>query len=702
MTDAQQRVQVSGFTVNAGDSFYIVVQTAGAQSLMFWADAVQMEIGVTTASPYIDGDQPGCSWVGTPELSASVQPFQHTASASGDMLMSGNARPVQVGEHFFTAASGMMTMTGDAAPLTGYPVAAFDDFAIFELTDPDPAMTYADQNNAGSNSGHTAYAQNYGLFYPPQDYLVSGGKYAWRRAAYMAMGVKFTAIASHQEQNIALAQVALSPVTGSAPVPLAYTPPRQIQTIIKPTRLNFCTNPSFEVSTAGWSGTGTGTVAQDTSTTAPPDTWLTLAQSGALGTLFNSVAVSSDGSTGVGNFDGLGNSYSAQALADAGVSPGTIVTSGGIEYTIPNAGAGQADNIQATGQNVPLPAPAGASVVGFLGAAANGGTSGISGTVTVTYTDGTIEPAVLGFTDWALGVPPGGGGPVSGFLFGNQVVAALPYRNNLGGTTSTVTTYLFSQTIPADPAKTIASITLPNAPGLHIFAISLAEPTGFANGDTSGKVTVNAASDGAEISLADLIVGDTYVTSLYVQGGPGLADIIAQCSGGSATVSGITGGIPYGGVPGVGYGQGPYGGVVPGTPYGGTDGSAYGTGDFGGNTGDLPEGVWLRASFTFVAQASTETLFVFAAAGTDVTYPTQFWIDNVLVEAGTEVLPYFDGSFGSANYLDYQWEGTAGLSRSYFYQQLAVKQHTISGILDKHTPIGITHAQPQYLVPYSQ
>lgn len=694
LTGTWQRVQVSGFTVQPGDSFEIMIQTQSPQALTFWADAAQQETGVTSASIYIDGDQPGCSWLGTPELSASSLPFQNTTSASGLLLMSGYALPAVVGEDFYTSASGLLDMTGDAAPAAGNPIAAFNDFAIFELTDPDPAQTYVDQNNAATNSGHTTWASNYGLFYPPLDYPVSGGNLLWKRAAYMAMGMRFTSVGSSQEQLISDAMVSLSPVTGSAPVPATYTSPRQIETIIKPTRLNFITNPSFEVSTSGWSGVATGTIAQDTTTATPTPGWLTVAQAGSLSTYFNGVAISNDGSTGTGNFDGNGYSFSAQALAATGFIPGGEVTANGITYMIPNAGPGAEDNVQAVGQVIPVPGPVGATVLGFLGASSGGGISGVTGTVTITYTDGTNDSGSLQFTDWTED------DGASGTLSGNQVAAAIAYQNKQDGTTNAVNSYLFTQIVQVNPAKAVASITLPNAPGLHIFAVSLAEPDGFLSGTASGKVTVNANADGASISIPDLIVGDTYVVTAYVQAGAGLANILASCSGSSVAISDITTGIPYGGEPGIGYGQGPYGGIGGDEPpY--SDGT-YGSGLYGGASNDIPTGIWIRGAFTFVAQASTETLSFTADGGADVSYPTNFWIDGVMVEAGTEVQPYFDGSYGASDYLDYQWEGTAGLSRSYYYQQLAVKKHTITQTLAKHTPIGLTYAAPSYLTPYSQ
>jgi Glycosyl hydrolase family 92 N-terminal domain len=47
-----------------------------------------------------------------------------------------------------------------------------------------------------------------------------------------------------------------------------------------------------------------------------------------------------------------------------------------------------------------------------------------------------------------------------GVLFGNVVVARMPYRN-CGGGAQSINTYLFAQTIPVDGSKTVASVTLP-------------------------------------------------------------------------------------------------------------------------------------------------------------------------------------------------------------------------------------------------
>jgi hypothetical protein len=130
--------------------------------------------------------------------------------------------------------------------------------------------------------------------------------------------------------------------------------------------------------------------------------------------------------------------------------------------------AGQQDAVVAAGQTIEVKEPAGASTIGFLGSATDGGTAGSQGTVTVTYTDGTTSTGTLGFSDWTLG--GGGGSPV----FNNVEVADTSYRNGSGGQ-QTIPTFVFSQTIPVDSGKTVASVTLPstvNEGSIGVFAVS--------------------------------------------------------------------------------------------------------------------------------------------------------------------------------------------------------------------------------------
>ena len=202
-----------------------------------------------------------------------------------------------------------------------------------------------------------------------------------------------------------------------------------------------------------------------------------------------------------------------------------------------------------------------------------------------------------------------------------------------------------------------------------------------ADGSYSLKTAVHAASDGCYIVIPDLVVGDTYIASAMVQGGAGLEDVLMSVSGASASSS--QDGIPYGGdaILDIGYGEGPYGGVEAGTS-------------------DMPTGQWFNPSAVFTASASTVVLAFRSLVGSDVSYPTAFWVDAVLVEAGEVLNPYFDGSYGT----DYSWEtaGTAGLTRSYYYERMEVTTGAVNDVLSQHTPLGITAAAPVFSSPYSQ
>src|SRR5262249_47806035 len=67
---------------------------------------------------------------------------------------------------------------------------------------------------------------------------------------------------------------------------------------------------------------------------------------GDLAPFYNISGISSDGAATTADYDGDGYSYSEQALAAAGLTPGGTVTIGGITYTWPDVPAGQADAIQ--------------------------------------------------------------------------------------------------------------------------------------------------------------------------------------------------------------------------------------------------------------------------------------------------------------------------------------------------------------------
>ncbi|MFE2752014.1 GH92 family glycosyl hydrolase [Actinosynnema sp. NPDC059335] len=194
-----------------------------------------------------------------------------------------------------------------------------------------------------------------------------------------------------------------------------------------------------------------------------------VAEPGSLRAAFDNTGTSPDDDQAVGNFDGGGWSYSRDALADAGLAPGGTVAADGLTYTWPTSPVGEADNVNASGEAITVAAPAGATRLGLLGSAASGKASG---TLTVSYTDGSTQTAEVGFSDWALGgaanLPPS---------FDNRVVATMPYRNNTSGESQTLKVYVFATApIALQAGKQVRSVTLPasvTGGTFHVFAIAV-------------------------------------------------------------------------------------------------------------------------------------------------------------------------------------------------------------------------------------
>ena len=187
-----------------------------------------------------------------------------------------------------------------------------------------------------------------------------------------------------------------------------------------------------------------------------------VAPPGSMLAAVNNIGVSDDKGSEEADFDGGGYSYSKQALAAAGLTPGGTGTVDGLTFTWPDSPDDRADNVIAAGQSIDVTG----TKLSFIGAAADGGRTAPA---TVTYTDGTTGTVDLGFSDWTLG---GGGQNPS---YGNVVVAKTPYRNQIGGGNELVVTNIFAtKTFTAPDGKVLKSVKLPTNGGLHVFAIASA------------------------------------------------------------------------------------------------------------------------------------------------------------------------------------------------------------------------------------
>ncbi|MGW2832320.1 GH92 family glycosyl hydrolase [Streptomyces sp. NPDC001286] len=190
---------------------------------------------------------------------------------------------------------------------------------------------------------------------------------------------------------------------------------------------------------------------------------LTIAAPGTLLAAYDNAGVSDDeGDHDEADYDGGGWSYSRQALAAAGLTPGGQGTVQGLSFTWPDSPSGRPDNVSAAGQTIQLRAPV--SKLSFVGSAVNGNQQTRA---TVTYSDGGTDTVDLSFTDWTVG---GGGGTVQ---YGNEVVARTAYRNVAGADKDPVATYVFAtKPFTAPEGRTIASVKLPQNTDLHVFTLA--------------------------------------------------------------------------------------------------------------------------------------------------------------------------------------------------------------------------------------
>jgi beta-glucosidase len=183
---------------------------------------------------------------------------------------------------------------------------------------------------------------------------------------------------------------------------------------------------------------------------------------GNLTPFFDNVGVTDDSAPTPGNFDGDGNSYSAEALADAGITPGGAVTSDGVTFIWPDAAPGTDDNVITNAQTVSVTGSG--SVLGFLGTGVNGA---FSGGGTIYYTDGATQSYTISYVNWTNGSPPAG----------DTLVAKMPYLNTQTGQL-TRERYLYGAFVPLEAGQTVAAVQLPAAAGsgdtgIHIFAVAV-------------------------------------------------------------------------------------------------------------------------------------------------------------------------------------------------------------------------------------
>jgi beta-glucosidase len=192
----------------------------------------------------------------------------------------------------------------------------------------------------------------------------------------------------------------------------------------------------------------------------------------SLAAAFDNVGITDNSNPADGNFDGTGESFSAQALAEGTPTPltqGGQATVGGTTFSWPS-GVGTPDNVISDGQIIDVTGSG--TDLGFLGAA---GFGAASGTGTITYTDGSTQSFSLAMADWYNNAP----------VAGDQIAATTSSWNFSSSTQVSHPVSVYFTSVPLEPGKTVASVTLPTVSSgagngvnaLHIFAIAVGSGT---------------------------------------------------------------------------------------------------------------------------------------------------------------------------------------------------------------------------------
>jgi beta-glucosidase len=280
---------------------------------------------------------------------------------------------------------------------------------------------------------------------------------------------------------------------------------------------------SIRSSAVGFGGRG-GVVKATTTVTVPYS---------SLVAAYNNTGISDNAKPAAADYDGVGDSYSAQALA-AGtptpLTPGGTVTIGGTKLTWPSAAAGTPDNVVTGGQTVAVSGSG--TDLGFLGASQNGTASG---TVTVHYADGSSQSFNLNMADWYANAP----------AVGNQLLTTTSSWNFTSTTQTAHPVSIYFASVPLQAGKQVSSVTLPvlsNAGGttaMHIFSMGVGTGTPTTGAPYSSLAAAYdnvGITDNSDPAAGDFDgTGETFSAQALAAGTP-----TPLTAGGSATFGGTT------------------------------------------------------------------------------------------------------------------------------------------------------------------
>ena len=207
-----------------------------------------------------------------------------------------------------------------------------------------------------------------------------------------------------------------------------------------------------EAAYKGGDGAGSATASRAVPTAAPLD---------SLAAAFNNTGITSEAAPTAGNFDGEGNTFSAERLAAAGAGKGAELDVLGAKLRMPAVESGTRDNVATAGQAVRVQGQ-GQRLV-FLG---SGSGTSATGTVTVFYSDGTASTGSIGFPNWSFQAAD---------AHGAQLVVSTDGRNRPSGYGDAAYQYrMFAHSVPLDAGKTVEFVVLPGNSAMHVFAVGIA------------------------------------------------------------------------------------------------------------------------------------------------------------------------------------------------------------------------------------
>ncbi|ERK30312.1 glycoside hydrolase family 38 C-terminal domain-containing protein [Clostridium intestinale] len=194
---------------------------------------------------------------------------------------------------------------------------------------------------------------------------------------------------------------------------------------------------------------------------------------------FNLDGITSDANRKDGNFNGKGETFSAELMPET-------VTSEDILFNIGSKVDGDKNFVQALGQSINVPKGEKHGFLYLLGAAAGGRTDG---EFKVNYKDGSFTTKDLTFTDWQATI----GNDQKTFIRDN-IAINLTHTHIPTGNTYDIDNNLFVYKIALDENQEIESITLPDSSGMKIAAMSFVDGDVLANLDTEAPSKVENLS----------------------------------------------------------------------------------------------------------------------------------------------------------------------------------------------------------------